>query len=232
MVVSRSTISNQSVALVCGAAVATVGYLLLSRKSNGHNDGGKDVHESNTSSTAKTTSPGECDNTTIGTLAAPISDAANTARPTTPDFELPVDEALEDMALKNAAEEALAPAASAKKALASAKATIASKEETLSPRRKNRRSFFDDENPGDENQQHLANTREPTTLAVDENILAVMAVTKAANEALASAASVAAKKAAASRKKNNSRRKKSRGTAQRAAVREIRDFRKSQNGKK
>ena len=77
-----------------------------------------------------------------------------------------------------------------------------------------------------ENQQNGANTSTPPDV---DSAAAVAA--KAAGEALATAALIAAKKAAKNKqKKKNGRKKK--GVAQRAAVREIQDFQKSQNGKK
>lgn len=79
-------------------------------------------------------------------------------------------------------------------------------------------------NFADENQQHVANTPSDADSAAAK-------AAKAAGEALAAAALIAAKKAAKNKqRKKNSRKKK--GVAQKAAVKEIQDFQKSQSGKK
>jgi len=85
----------------------------------------------------------------------------------------------------------------------------------------------------DENPLNVANSK-PITQAPDvedeDNLVSVAAMTAAADNALASAAAIAAKKASKNKRKKSNRKKKSLQKV--AAAKEIKDFHKSQRGKK
>ena len=85
----------------------------------------------------------------------------------------------------------------------------------------------------DENSLNVANSK-PITQAPDvedeDNLVSVAAMTAAADNALASAAAIAAKKASKNKRKKSNRKKKSPQKV--AAAKEIKDFHKSQRGKK
>ena len=85
----------------------------------------------------------------------------------------------------------------------------------------------------DENLLNVANSK-PITQAPDvedeDNLVSVAAMTAAADNALASAAAIAAKKASKNKRKKSNRKKKSPQKV--AAAKEIKDFHKSQRGKK